>query len=84
MNIEQPHYKTVYLVGCDIQGANVYLAIISIHTSLISECNSHAASVSLWVTGETDRWAIWGEGWLVTLPIWALEAAKAGLSGLAS
>ena len=57
---------------------------MSIHTSLISECSSHDESVSLLVTGEIDRGAVWGEGWLLTLLPCDLAVAKAGLSGLGS
>lgn len=57
---------------------------MSIHTSLISECSSHDESVSFLPTGEIDRGAVWGEGWLLTLLLWDLAAAKAGLSGLGS
>ena len=77
-------YHSAHLFGWDIHGANVYLAIMSMHTSLISECSSHAASVSLEMVGEIDRWTVWGEGWLLMLPLWDLAAAKAGLSGLES
>lgn len=74
----------VHLFGCDIHGANAYLAIMSIHTSLISECSSHDESVSFLVTGEIDRGAVWGEGWLLALLLCDLAVAKAGLSGLGS
>ena len=72
------------LFGCDIHGANVYLAIMSIQTSLISACSSHAVSVSLWTTGELDRLWIWGEGWFVEFPVRDLVVAREGLSGLGS